>query len=32
MTQEAQVLNHLERFGSITAWEAMQEYRREYHE
>lgn len=27
MTQEAQVLNHLERFGSITAWEAMQEYR-----
>lgn len=27
MTQETQVLNHLERFGSITAWEAMQEYR-----
>lgn len=27
MTQETQVLTHLERFGSITAWEAMQEYR-----
>lgn len=27
MTQETQVLNHLERFGSITAWEAMLEYR-----
>ena len=27
MTQETQVLTHLDRFGSITAWEAMQEYR-----